>query len=222
MALSNTVNSILNKMHSQKVASDKGSYGEQAVFSICEDLYQRRGGILIHSYTYKTVPELAGNIKREGNSFYIENLGTHTEIDILLVTKYKMYPIEVKAYKANKINLTNSKIEGCASTSKSPEHQNEMHCRHLYPQIFMSLPNGSTDYIVPIVVFVDQATVSDSRTQDHKDYIKVTILNKLRQLLEENDKPHNGTILDLPAIETKLRNSMISCEKFLPYVKKSY
>lgn len=220
MSLSRTVNEILNKMHQQDVAYKKGSFGEQAVFSICEDLYNRRGGILIHSYSYKTEKGLAGNIKRDGDRLYVENLGSTTEIDILLVTPYKMYPIEVKAYKANKITLTNDRITGCSSTEKSPVHQNEMHCRHLYPQIFTSLPDGMTEYIVPIVVFADKTTVVDSRTQDNKDYINVTILNQLRQLLEYHDKPYNGYILDLPNIEVKLRNAMTSCEKFLPYIKK--
>lgn len=219
MSLSNTVNNILDKMHSQKVATDKGVYGERAILSICEDLYQRRGGILIHSYTYKTEKGLAGNIKKDGNSFYVENTGATTEIDILLVTPYKIYPIEVKAYKANKIILTNDRISGCANTDKSPIHQNEMHCRHLYPHIFSSIPDGMTEYIVPIVVFTDETKIVDSRTEDHREYILVTILNQFRQLLEEKDRPHNNTILDLKSIELKLKSVMTSCDKFLPYIK---
>lgn len=219
MSLSNTVNSILNKMHQQKVPTEKGAYGEKAVFSICEDLYQRRGGILIHSYMYKVEQGLAGNIKKDGNSFYVENLGSTTEIDILLVTPYKIYIIEVKAYKARQITLTNEKIAGCAADSKSPVHQNEMHARHLYPKIFTALPEGQCyEYIVPIVVFTDETKIVDSRTSDQRDYVHVTILNQIRQLLEEHDKPHNGTLLDVPSIEIKLRSAMTSNEKFLPYI----
>jgi hypothetical protein len=219
LSLSKTVNNILNKMHSQKVASDKGSYGEEAVFSICEDLYQRRGGILIHSYSYKTERELAGNIKREGSSLYVENTGSFTEIDILLITPYKIYPIEVKAYKAKQITLTNDKIVGCSADSKSPVHQNEMHMRHLYPKIFTSLPDGQCyEYIVPIVVFADETLVVDSRSADQREYMKVTILNQFRQLLEAYDKPHNNTLLDVKSLEIKLRSAMTSYEKFLPYI----
>lgn len=221
MSLSNTVNSILNKMHSQKVASDKGVFGEEAVFSICEDLYQRRGGILIHSYNYRVEQGLAGNIKKDGSSFYVENLGSTTEIDILLVTRCKIYIIEVKAYRSNKITLTNDKIVGCAADSKSPVHQNEMHARHLYPKLFTSMPDGQCyEYIVPIVVFTDETKIIDSRSKDQREYIKVTILNEIRHLLEEYDKPHNGIILDIPAIELRLRSAMTSCEKFLPYIIK--
>jgi hypothetical protein len=205
-------------MHSQKIASNKGTFGEQAVFSICEDIYQRKSGILIHSYSYKTEPGLAGNIKKNGDKLYVENLGSFTEIDILLVTSYKIFPIEVKAYKANTITLTDDKIKGCLNTDKSPVHQNEMHCRHLYPHIFTSIPEGMTDYIVPIVVFADETKVVDSRSNSQKEYIHVTILNQLRQLLENKNKPYNNKILDLKTIELKLRNVMISNEKFLPYI----
>lgn len=208
-------------MHAQQVPTEKGVYGEQAVFSICEDLYQRRGGILIHSYCYKVEEGLAGNIKRDGSSFYVENLGSSTEIDILLVTRYKIYLLEVKAYKSKKITLTNERIEGCAADSKSPVHQNEMHARHLYPKIFASLPDGQCyEYIVPIVVFTDETKIVDSRTPDQRNYMYVTILNQLRQLLEEHDKPHNGIVLDVPAIELKLRSAMRSYEKFLPYIQR--
>lgn len=219
MSLDKTVNDILNKMHRQS-ATDKGRYGEKAAFSICEDLYQRRGGILIHSYEYRTVPELAGNIKKQGGRFYVENTGSCTEIDILLVTPFKFYPIEVKAYRANTITLTNEGISGCAVTNKSPVHQNEMHMRHLYPHVFKSLPDGSTSFVVPIVVFVDNCSVVDKRTPDNREYINVTVLNQLRALLEYHDKPYNGFRLDLPFIEASLRSCMVSSEAFLPYVRR--
>lgn len=219
MALSSDINGILDKMHSVKQATDKGTFGELNVFTICEDIYNRRGGILIHSYTYSTVKGLAGNIKWDGKP-YLENIGSFTEIDILLCTRNKIFPIEVKAYKANKITLTNERITGCRANEKSPVHQNEMHMRHLYPHIYTAIPNGSTGFIEPIVVFVDETEVIDSRTQDNREYIKVTILNQLRQLIEFYDKPFNNTLIDLPLLEKKLRNAMISSEKFLPYIQK--
>lgn len=216
MSLTTSVNSILGKMHKQS-PTDKGTYGEEAVLAICEDIYQRQGGILIHSYSYKTVDGLAGNIKRHGNNLYVENLGSFTEIDVLLCTPYRVFPIEVKAYKANSIYLSNSGITGCAMNNKSPEHQNEMHCRHLYPHIYQSVPDGMVEYIIPIVVFVDEAKVADQRTEDRKEYIKVTILNQFRQLIESLNIPYNSTLLDLGSIEVQLRKAMVSSEKFFPY-----
>lgn len=220
MALNNTVNNILSKMHNQSIASDKGSYGEEAVFAICESIYQECSGSLIHSYTYKTVPSLSGNIKRSGNDLYVENTGSLTEIDIMLITPFKIFPIEVKAYKANTITLTNDKISGCSFTDKSPVHQNEMHMRHLYPQIYTAVPNGMTEYIIPIVVFADKTKVIDNRTVDNKNYIKVTILNQLNTLIREHNKPYNNTLLDVASIEMKLRGTMLKNEKFLPYIPK--
>ena len=43
-----SIDSILKRMHSQDVI-DKGTTGEQAVFTICEKFYNEYGGILIHS-----------------------------------------------------------------------------------------------------------------------------------------------------------------------------
>lgn len=221
MSLSNTVNSILKKMHEQDVPTNKGTYGEQAVFSICEDFYQHCGGILIHSYSYKVDKSLSGNIKIDDKGKgYVENLGSTTEIDILLVTPYKMFSIEVKAYKAKKITLTNTGISGCAFSNKSPVHQNEMHMRHLYPAIFSSLPDGMCyQYVVPIVVFTDETVIVDSRTGYQLEYILVRTLNNLKMTIDSYNKVYNNTLLDLPSIESKLRSVMVSSEKFLPYIK---
>lgn len=220
MSISSDINKILDKMHSRE-PQEKGVFGEQAVLSICEDFYHKQGGILIHSYAYKTIPELAGNVKKQGEGFYIENTGSLTEIDVLFATIYKLYVIEVKSYKANKIILTNQGISGCAITNKSPVHQNEMHCRHLYPSIFGAMPDGMCyEYIVPIVCFVDETTVVDNRDKVQKEYIKVTILNNLKSFIEQTNIPFNNTMLDLKTLEIKLRSVMISNEKFFPYISK--
>lgn len=219
MSLDSKVNDILNRMHEQ-TPIDKGIYGEKAVFTICEEFYTDKGGILVHSYSYKTVPHLPGNIKRVGGKLYIENLGTTTEIDVLLVTPFRIFPIEVKAYKAGLITLYDDRISGCANTEKSPVHQNEMHMRHLYPHIFASLPDGATKYVKPIVVFTDQTRVKDARSKEQKEYITVTILNNLKQVIADNNYPINNTILDLASIEMRLKNVMSSCITFLPYVER--
>lgn len=44
--LDNSVNKVLSQMRKQS-QTGKGSYGEMAVFKICEQYYQRDGGILI-------------------------------------------------------------------------------------------------------------------------------------------------------------------------------
>lgn len=212
--LKSTVDKLLQQM-GEVGGTGKGNFGEQAVFKICEERYQAYGGILYHSYSYKTDPACEGNIKRsEQGNLFIENLGKTTEIDVLLVTKNKVFPIEVKAYKAKKIILTDDAIIGCFRTDKSPVHQNEMHCRHLYSAIFKVLPEGETRYIEPIVVFVDNCTIEDNRSEYQKQYIKVTVLNHLKKLLNDLDKPLDYFI-DLKMMEKCLLEIGIKFEKHL-------
>lgn len=215
MSLDKEVNKCLNKMHNN-TQTGKGTYGEQAVFKICEGFYQSEGGILIHSYSYKTDRDQAGNIKRgENGQLYIENIGDYTEIDVLYVSKYRVFPIEVKAYKAKEITLDDEGIYGCYKTDKSPVHQNEMHCRHLYPHIFRALPEGDTQYIVPIVCMVDKCTIVDNRSDWQKDYIKLAVLNTLEQTIKQNNTPLNYR-LNLELMDNILKEALIKEERYLP------
>mgnify|MGYP002068700770 FL=1 len=208
------INNILKQMKEQ-TPTNKGSYGEQAVFKICEKLYQTGGGVLYHSYEYPVDPAREGNIKRSGTKLYIENLGTVTEIDVLLVTPYRVFPIEVKAYKAKKIVLTDDSIDGCSVTDKSPVHQNEMHCRHLYSFLFKSLPDGATEYIIPIVVFVDKCELIDRRSTWQKQYIKATILDRLETVINSCNIP-GAYRLDLKSIEQTLKDNCVSSRIVMP------
>lgn len=214
--LDTAINSCLNKM-SAVGGVGKGTYGEEAVFKICEQFYQTKGGILYHSYTYPTDPNEKGNIKRDPTTgkLYIEALSGNTEIDVLYVTKNNLFPIEVKAYKAKEIVLTNDGISGCFKVDKSPVHQNEMHCRHLYPALYPAIPNGESKYIRPIVVFVDKCKIIDKRSPAQKKYIKVTSLNLLKQTLEDMDVEWEYEI-NLKSLEQRLKNQCVKYEKFLP------
>lgn len=197
---------------------DKGSYGELAVLRICEEMYQSCGGILYHSYTYKTEPELAGNIKRDNGRLYVENNGSVTEVDVLFVTRFKVFPIEVKSYKAKTITLTDDAIVGCNATNKSPVHQNEMHCRHLYPKLVRALPEGMSRYIEPIVVMADECELRDKRSAEQRRYIKLATLNSFRSCIEFLDKPFEYR-LDLKLVDKCLTDACVSCEKKFPLRK---
>lgn len=213
--LDNSVNNLLGKMRNAG-GTGKGSFGEQAVFKICESHYQKEGGILIHSYSYKVDKDQAGNIKKKDDGhLYIENLGDTTEIDVMYISKYRVFPIEVKAYKSKKITFTDDAIAGCLITNKSPVHQNEMHCRHLYSRIFKVIPDGRTDYIVPIVCMVDNAVIEDMRSDWQKEYIKLCILNNLDQVITEFNKPLSYQ-LNLASIDKVLKEVMVSSEVYLP------
>ena len=218
-SLDKSVNDMIRKMVSagkSNGATAKGSLGEQAVFKICEHHYQKFGGILYHSFTYPVDKDKKGNIKKDVNGkLFVENLGSTTEIDVLLVTPFSIFPIEVKAYKAKKIILTDDGIEGVFKTDKSPVHQNEMHCRHLYPHLYKVLPNGESRYIKPIVTFVDECEVVDQRSQWQYEYIVVSILDTLREAIQKLDTPIDYQ-LNLPAIDRVLKNVCMSSEKRLP------
>lgn len=208
------LNSLLKTMHTQDT-KEKGTTGELAVTRICEEFYNSMGGILYHSYTYKVDKDLAGNIKKDDSGMYVENLGSTTEIDVLYVSPFKVFPIEVKSYKAKEIIFTDDGISGCAITNKSPVHQNEMHCRHLYSHLFKCLPDGDTSYIVPIVCMADETKVRDKRSQWQKQYIKMSILNTLKDTIQKNNNP-GAYRLDLQAIDKCLREASTDYDKYYP------
>lgn len=213
--LNSNVDSLLGKMRNTG-GTGKGSFGEQAVFKICEEFYQKQGGILIHSYSYKVDKDLAGNIKKgENGQLYIENLGDTTEIDVMYISKYRVFPIEVKAYRAKQITLTDDGISGCYKTDKSPVHQNEMHCRHLYSHIFRALPNGETQYIVPVVCMVDNAEIIDARSDWQREYIKLAILDTLADTIQTYNTPLQYQ-LNLQLMDQILKEAMLKSEKYLP------
>ena len=215
MNVQDEINDILSDMHSQDTIA-KGTVGEKAVAKICEEFYQQYGGILYHSYEYYVDPDLPGNIKRsEDGKLYLENLGSTTEIDVLLVTPYRVFPIEVKSYKAKEIILKDDSIEGCAVTNKSPVHQNEMHCRHLYSKIFRVLPNGSTEYIVPLVCFVDKCKVIDKRSAWQKEYIHLCILDTLKSTIQKFNTPLDYTI-NLKSMDKQLKEYATKWDSYYP------
>ena len=214
--LDKDIDKLLKEMHSAS-GVDKGDPGERAVLKLCESIYQQQGGILYHSYEYRTDKSLAGNVKKseETGQLYIENLGNMTEIDVLLVTPFRIFPIEVKAYKANTITLTDEGIAGCRVTNKSPVHQNEMHCRHLYSGLFKAIPNGDTSYIVPIVCLVDKAKIIDNRSDWQKEYIKLCTLNTLRKTLVQFNQPGEFK-LNLTSVDNTLKELRTGYNMYLP------
>lgn len=217
MSLDQDINKVLKTMHGRQ-ATDKGSPGEYAALKICEEFYNKYGGILIWSYSYQVDKDEPGNIymdRNNGNRLYIENLGSSTEIDILYVSPTKVFPIEVKAYKSKKISLFNDRIDGVFKNEKSPVHQNEMHCRHLYSFLYRALPEGDTRYIVPIVVFVDEAEIEDNREDWQRDYILVRTLNSLHETLEDYMYPLDYK-LDLTLVNNLLHEKLVKAEVFMP------
>lgn len=211
-----TVKDFIDKMRTSS-GTDKGVWGERAVLRLLLDLYRERGGILIHSYEYDTDPTKGGNIKNENGRVYMERLGSATEIDILYISQYRVFPIEVKSYAADQITLTTQGISGCATTNKSPVHQNEMHCNHLYSHIAEGI-NGNPQFIVPIVCFCtweNKPVINDNRPEDERGYILTCNINTLLDTIKACDTPL-GYRLNLDQMDRMLRRVMKSSDAYYP------
>lgn len=197
----------------------KGDLGEDAVLDLCLAIKRSCNGILVQSFAYPYASNAqgknyTGNIKLEDGKYveYTDMKGLTDEIDILLVTPFRIFPIEVKSYKANirvydhwmdRDNNGPSKPRGMQPVDKSPLAQAEKHARHLYHQIYEVLPDGQPAYIVPIVCFVDKCTVNDDRSDATQRYLPVSILNTLRQTIYQYNTPLRYG-LDLDAVRRRL------------------
>ena len=217
-----TINSILGEMRKAGKVSDwkdKGNAGEQAVLQICLDLQRKIGGLVYHSYQYpyQTDPSgkvYTGNIKLENGKYVEYTESTRAlvdEIDVLYVTDYRVFVIEVKAYHA-KIDVYDHWVKKNGTpVDKSPVLQTEKHCRHLYHALSPVLPDGKPNYIVPLCCFVDRCTVNDTRSPEFENYIELCILNNLKSTIMSLNTPLEYN-LDLDEIKRKLNDKKTEWE----------
>lgn len=216
------IDSILKDMRKAGKVSDwkfKGDAGEKAVLQICLELQRRIGGLVYHSYTYPYQTDSAGrvytgNIKLENGKF-IEITETarqlQDEIDVLYITDYRIFVIEVKAYHA-KIDIYDHWMKkNGTEVDKSSILQTEKHSRHLYHAIHTVIPDGKANYIVPLCCFVDRCTVRDDRSSEFERYISVCILNNLKSTIMSLNTPLEYN-LDLEEIKRKLNEKKTECE----------
>lgn len=205
-----TVDNILANMRRAGKMSDnkaKGDLGEDAVLSICYERLQRVGnGLLYQSYTYPYQTNddgvcYTGNIKYENGVFTDYTRDTLSdEIDVLYITPYRIFPIEVKSYGNTRLDIYDHWFNrGATPVDKSPITQAEKHARHLYHALYDVLPDGKPEYVVPLLCFVDKCTVRDDRSPHFKEYIPVCILNNLKATIAYRNKPleYNLAIADI-------------------------
>lgn len=217
------IDSILRDMRKAGKVSDwkdKGNAGEQAVLQVCLELQRKIGGLIYHSYQYPYQSDTSGkiytgNIKLE-NGKYVEytesKRALEDEIDVLFVTDYRVFVIEVKSYHA-KIEVYDHWLKkNGTEVDKSPILQTEKHCRHLYHAMSYVLPDGNPNYIVPLCCFVDRCTVTDNRSPEFERYIPICILNNLKSTLMSLNTPLDYN-LDLEEIKRKLNEKKSNCEE---------
>lgn len=211
------IDSILKDMRAQGRVKDmkgKGDAGEDAVLQLTLDRLARTGGIVYHSFRYpyqqnRNSTTYLGNIKYE-NGKYVEYTDAKNgrlledEIDILYVSPYRIFPIEVKSYHANIEVFDHWMKKQGTLVEKSPITQAEKHARHLYHALYDVIPDGNSEYIKPVVCFVDRCKLSDIRDSRFIDYIPCCILNNFKSTIIKYNKPLEFN-LDIQMIGDKLR-----------------
>lgn len=215
-----TINRSLREMHAAGKVMDikaKGAAGEAAAFDIVHEYRTKRGGILRQGFMYPYASNrqnqvYLGNIfwDEERQKYYDMTKQLNDEIDILYISSYRIFPIEVKSYHDNSIVVTDSWMERRGKkVEKSPFAQAEKHARHLYHQLYDVIPFGDPRYIIPVVCFVDESVIDERRSQKMQYYLPMTVLDNLKQLLIDRDMPvddENRYTLDLEMIEKKLKS----------------
>lgn len=220
-----SVNDVLSSMRKAGKVQDmkeKGDLGEEAVLAICLDRKKAVGkGLLYQSFMYPYQSDRSGrvytgNVKYENGEFVeYTSESTNDEIDVLYITPYRIFPIEVKSYSARTLDVYEHWFNRSSTpVEKSPIAQAEKHARHLYHAIYDVLPDGNPEYIKPIVCFVDKCKVRDDRSQHFVDYVPVCILNNLLRTINHYNTPLEYN-LSLPEVERKLNNVAVSIKKAL-------
>lgn len=217
MANLNDVLSNMRKAGKLQNMKDKGNLGEESVLALLRERKDTVGvGLLYQSYMYpyqttRSGVCYTGNIKYENEKFveYTDD-SINDEIDVLYATPFKIFAIEVKSYHARYLDVYEHWFNRNGTpVDKSPIAQAEKHARHLYHAIYDVLPDGKSEYIQPLVCFVDRCKVRDDRSQHFMDYIPVCILNNLLATVNRYNKPLEYN-LDLDAIEKKLNEVKVS------------
>lgn len=217
MPVATDVNQHLQEMREHGKLGDvkaKGASGEAAVMDIMHNYRNLRGGLLYQGFMYPYASDRSGKVYL-GNIFWNEETKQFSdmtrqlndEIDVLYVSHYRIFAIEVKSYHMRKVELDNKwMIRDGKMVDKSPIAQAEKHARHLYHQLFDVLPDGDPRYIIPVVCFVDRVDkeFEDKRTPDFAVYMPVVPINDLQQAIIDKDFALSDCTLDLEAIERKL------------------
>lgn len=234
------INDILYDMRQSGRQQDmrgKGDSGEEAVLQLCLDRKRSVGnGLLFQSFKYPYQTNRQGQ-PYIGNIFYdiktrkfshVTKDSLEDEIDILYVTPYRIFAIEVKSYHTKTIEVydawmnrygeyddgSGKKKRGTYPVNKSAVAQAEKHARHLYHAIYDMIPDGDYRYIVPMVCFVDRCVLRDDRKEELQEYLPVCILNTFLATFNKANKPLTYN-LDLDKIDRKLHQVCTSIKKEL-------
>lgn len=219
------INDILKNMRASGKVQDmksKGNLGEDAVLEILYERKQQAGnGLLFQSfeYPYQTNRQgicYTGNVLYENDNFVEYTKDTiKDEIDVLYITSYRMFLIEVKSYHAKVLYAYDHWFNrGSTPVDKSPILQAEKHARHFYHAVHDVIPDGNPQYIIPMCCFVDRCKIKDARDEFFRNYVPLCILNNLRATINRLNTPLEYN-LALDDIYRKLMEVNTSIKKIL-------
>lgn len=192
-------------MHKNRdIAKKKGDMGEEAVRQLLLEYSKIRGGFIFLSYMYpyqsnSKNQNYPGNLHwdSETNTFKDFNgqgKSYKDEVDIVYITPNRIFLIEVKARGGTWKLYDHWSTQNSRIQDKCPVMQSEKHARHFYHLISEVIPDGDPDYIIPILVFVDESKIKDMRQKEQQQYIHVCILNTFMETIQKLDKPKDYLI----------------------------
>ena len=182
------------------VAKEKGDAGEEILISLARMYQEDQDCVIVWSYSYPYMSDrysklYTGNIKLGEDGFIqLTKEGYNDEIDLVIITPYRVFVIECKARSGRWLLYDHWAKQNSKDVDKSPITQCEKHARHFYHLVHEYLPDGKPEYIVPITAFVDRCTLTDKRSKEYREYIQVSIANTFKRLIKENDTPLNYKI----------------------------
>lgn len=177
----------LSKVNDEK----KGEIGENLAFEVLKKYKnKKKGSVLITSLTYPYCSNVPGNLKLINNRLkYFSDTETDDEVDLVLITPFRIFLCEVKAYRY-KIELTNEwTFRSKGAIEKSIPTQAEKHARHFYYNYYDIIPNGKSDYIIPLIIIADKSEILDRRDKFWREYVPITNINHLNKTISIFDKP---------------------------------
>lgn len=198
----------------------RGDKGEMVIGELVQYWASKyEGSIFEHSFMYEQGPILPTQNSKEEVPV--------TESDIIAITPYAIFVIEVKTVYGHMKVYEDSNIEIIKKgtftgnfESKNYLRQNEMHCRHLYYHLKDILPDGNPAYIKPLIVMTGKMKIYDERNNADKRRYPIVITNRLIPTLEEYNKP-NKFLLDLNKINKRLnkirvldKNRLLNSQNF--------
>ena len=216
MGINDTLKAI-SKLKGFENSKEKGDAGEDAAIILIKDIIKSIPGekALFQSVVYRLMcdkdgNELPGNLTLTAGRLEPNVSNGTGEIDVLLLTEYHIFIIEVKTYNAYILVDDDWTYKGTNPKQLDPLkfcnlQQVEKSARHFYQQYIDMIPRGDHNYIKPVLVY-SQGKL-EVKTKDYD----VTLLNGLREVILSKEPLSNR--LNVKKLERLVEERAISFKK---------